>query len=43
MAPGRVTHEGQTSYTDVALLSGTTYYYRVVALVDGGEAMRSEP
>ena len=36
------THEGQTSYTDVALLSGTTYYYRVVALVDGGEAMRSD-
>ena len=36
------THEGQTSYTDVALLSGTTYYYRVVALVDGGEEMRSD-
>jgi Fibronectin type III domain len=36
------THEGQTSYADVALLSGTTYYYRVVALVDGGEEMRSD-
>ena len=26
---------GRTQYTDVALSSGTTYYYRVVALVDG--------
>ena len=26
---------GQTQYTDVALSAGTTYYYRVVAFVDG--------
>jgi hypothetical protein len=29
------TDGGQTQYTDVALSSGTTYYYRVVAFVDG--------
>ena len=33
---------GETQYTDVALSSGTTYYYRVVALVDGQDVSRSD-
>jgi fibronectin type 3 domain-containing protein len=33
---------GQTAYTDVALSSGATYYYRVVAFVDGQDASRSD-
>jgi len=32
----------QTQYTDVALSSGTTYYYRVVALVDGQDVSSSD-
>lgn len=36
------TDGGQTAYTDVALSSGTTYYYRVVAFVDGQDASRSD-
>ena len=32
----------QTQYTDVALSSGTTYYYRVVAFVEGEDASRSD-
>jgi hypothetical protein len=33
---------GQTQYLDVALSSGTTYYYRVVALVDGRDVSSSD-
>jgi len=32
----------QTQYTDSALSSGTTYYYRVAALVDGADVARSD-
>jgi hypothetical protein len=34
--------EEQTQYTDIGLSSGTTYYYRVVAFVDGQDASRSD-
>ena len=33
---------GRPQYTDVALSSGTTYYYRVVAFVDGQDASMSD-
>jgi len=33
---------GQTQYTDVALSPGTTYYYRVVAFVDGQDVSSSD-
>jgi hypothetical protein len=33
---------GRTAYTDETLSSGTTYYYRVVAFVDGQDAARSD-
>jgi hypothetical protein len=36
------TDGGQTQYTDVALSSGTTYYYRVVALVDDQDVSTSD-
>ena len=36
------TDGGQNQYTDVALSSGTTYYYRVVAFVDGQDASTSD-
>jgi hypothetical protein len=36
------TAAGDTQYTDVSLSSGTTYFYRVVALVDGQGASRSD-
>ncbi len=36
------TDGGQTQYTDVALSSGTTYYYRVVAFVDGQDVTSSD-
>jgi len=32
----------QTRYTDAALSSGTTYYYRVAAFVDGEDVVRSD-
>ena len=32
----------QLQYTDAALSSGTTYYYRVAALVDGADVARSD-
>jgi hypothetical protein len=32
----------QTQYTDLALFSGTTYYYRVAAHVDGEDVSRSD-
>lgn len=32
----------QNSYTDVQLSSGTTYYYRVAAVVDGQDVARSD-
>ena len=34
--------DGLTQYTDEALSSGTTYYYRVVAFVDGQDAATSD-
>jgi hypothetical protein len=34
---------GRTSFTDDELLSGTTYYYRVAAFVDGEAAAPSDP
>jgi hypothetical protein len=34
--------DGPTQYIDVALSSGTTYYYRVVAFVDGQDAATSD-
>jgi hypothetical protein len=39
-----VAHKGgtQTRYTDLALSSGTTYYYRVAATVESGEVSRSD-
>lgn len=40
--PVASTGGGQTQYTDVELFSGTTYYYRVVALVDGQVVSRSD-
>jgi hypothetical protein len=33
---------GQTAYTDEALSSGTTYYYRIFALVEGEDASPSD-
>jgi titin len=36
------TDGGQTSYTDDALSSGTTYYYRILAIVDGEGASPSD-
>ena len=36
------TDGGQTQYTDVGLSSGTTYYYRVVAFVEGQDASTSD-
>ncbi len=36
------TDGGETAYTDEALSSGTTYYYRVVAFVDGQDASISD-
>jgi hypothetical protein len=36
------TDGAQTQYTDAALSSGTTYYYRVAALVDGQDVARSD-
>ena len=40
--PVVTTDGGQTQYTDVALSSGTTYYYRVVAFVDGQDVSSSD-
>jgi hypothetical protein len=40
--PVASTSGAHTAYTDDALASGTTYYYRVVAFVDGQEASRSD-
>jgi hypothetical protein len=39
-----VAHVGgaQIRYTDAALSSGTTYYYRVAAIVDNGDVSRSD-
>jgi titin len=36
------TNGGHTAYTDVALSSGTTYYYRIVASVQGQDASPSD-
>ena len=36
------TDGGRTQYTDVGLSSGTTYYYRVVAFVEGQDASTSD-
>jgi hypothetical protein len=40
--PVASTDGGHTAYTDVALSSGTTYYYRIVAVVDGQDASPSD-
>jgi fibronectin type 3 domain-containing protein len=34
--------EQATAYTDVALIAGTTYYYRVAAIVGGDDVFRSD-
>jgi hypothetical protein len=36
------TEQGVTTYTDAGLSSGTTYYYRVSAVTDGGSAPASD-
>jgi len=36
------TDSAQTRYVDAALSSGTTYFYRVAALVDGADVARSD-
>jgi hypothetical protein len=36
------TDGGEQTYTDIGLSSGTTYYYRVVAIVDGQDASTSD-
>jgi hypothetical protein len=41
-APVGTTYGRDTAYTDDTLSSGTTYYYRVVAFVNGQEASRSD-
>jgi hypothetical protein len=40
--PVTSTDGGETTYTDADLSSGTTYYYRIVAFVDGQEALPSD-
>ncbi len=40
--PVTSTEGGQTTYTDADLSSGTTYYYRIVAFVDGQDASSSD-
>src|SRR4029078_3732849 len=42
LSPVASTSGAHTAYTDDALASGTTYYYRVVAFVDGQAASRSD-
>ena len=40
--PVAFTDGGDTAYTDHELSSGTTYYYRIVAVVDGQDAPPSD-
>jgi hypothetical protein len=40
--PVTSTDGGETTYTDADLSSGTTYYYRIVAFVDGQDASSSD-